>query len=193
MARSSRDPYEVLGVSRDASDGELHSSYRRLVQIHHPDHNGGSVEAARRFEEIQDAYAQITRMRKATPDPTRARTRAGQSPRARQAPPPPTPDPEVESRMADLERQVREAHLARERARRAAAEAAARTERRPSDEELGYFKTDDSFSKLLDDARAELSGRFAQARHHPATRRVTDLIDELAAKLSGESAPRSHE
>jgi hypothetical protein len=175
MARRVRDPYQVLGVSPDSSDAALRSAYHKLVQLHHPDHNAGSPDAARRFEEIQDAYGQITRLRRAASTP-RTDTHAS-------APP---PDPEVESRMADLERQVREAHQARERARRAATEAAARTEKRPSDEELGYVRTDDSLSKLLEDVRTELSEKFAQARTHPARERVADLIDELADRLRGE-------
>jgi hypothetical protein len=63
-----------------------------------------------------------------------------------------------------MERDLREAHLARERARRAAAEAAAATERRkrPSDEELGYIKTDDSFSKIFSDAGAALSEQLSE-------------------------------
>lgn len=171
MARRVRDPYRVLGVSPDVSDEALRSAYHRLVQIHHPDHNGGSAEAARRFEEIQDAYAQITQVRR------RAGTHTAEAPLSD------TGDPAIESRLAELEHQVREAHLVRERARRAAAEAAAQTVGRPSDEELGYVTTDDSFSKVLEDARAELSERFADASGHPATRRVSDLLDELAAKL----------
>jgi curved DNA-binding protein CbpA len=179
MAASARDPYKTLGVSPDVSDRELHSAYRRLVQLHHPDHNDGSPESARRFEEIQDAYARIREVRERLPGPN-------PPPRT-----PPTADPETEARLAGLERQVREAHLARERARRAASEAAARTARRPSDEELGYVTTDDSFSKLLADARTELSERFGEARYHPATHRLADLIDELASKLSGEKRGRS--
>ena len=85
--------------------------------------------------------------------------------------------------MADLERQVREAHHARERARRAAAKAAARTEKRPSDEDLGYVRTDDSLSKLLDDVRTELSEKFAQARTHPARNEVAQAVRRLARCL----------
>ncbi|MGB0093634.1 MAG: J domain-containing protein, partial [Solirubrobacteraceae bacterium] len=58
-----RDPYQTLGVGPTVSDRELRSAYRRLVLLHHPDHNGGSAESARRFEEIQEAYAQVTRLR----------------------------------------------------------------------------------------------------------------------------------
>jgi len=164
-------------VAPEVSDDELRSAYRRLVKLHHPDHNGGSAEAALRFEQIQDAYAQITRLRHLTPHTEEAGSRA-------------TVDPDVESRLAELEREVRKAHAARERARRAAREAAAQTERRPSDEELGYVTTDDSLSKLLADARSEIAQRFAQGRSHPAASRVVDLIDELASKLTGEQHPR---
>jgi hypothetical protein len=89
-----------------------------------------------------------------------------------------------------MEREIREAHLARERARQAAREAAAQSAERPSDEELGYFKTDDSLAKIFADARAQASERFAEMRE-PVTRRVADLLDELASKLGGEEPPRS--
>ena len=36
-------------------DDELHAAYRHLVQLHHPDHNNGSPESARRFEAVQEA------------------------------------------------------------------------------------------------------------------------------------------
>src|SRR5579864_4096564 len=173
MRASQADPYKTLGVDPGASDAELRAAYRRLVQLHHPDHNQGSSSAARRFEEVQDAYAQITRLRRTAPHD------GPQSP----------VDPEVESRLADIERQVREAHAARERARQAARRAAAQAEGRPSDEELGYVTTDDTFSKLLADARDELAERLAEGRGHPVAKRVADLIDELASKLGGEGRP----
>jgi vacuolar-type H+-ATPase subunit E/Vma4 len=120
----------------------------------------------------------------------------------------------VESQLADLERQVREAadrarrqaEKIREDARRAAREATERatasrgsadrtTDDRPSDEELGYIHTDDSFSKILSDARAEIGHRLSDAREHPVVKRVSDLIeglDELASKLDRDrrSGPR---
>jgi len=181
LSATGHDPYQVLGVKPGVSDQELHHAYRRMVQLHHPDHNHGSPESARRFEEIQAAYSEIKALRASADRP-------GPPPRTA-----PTVDPEAEARLADIERQVREAHLARERALQAARQAAARTERRPSDEELGYVTTDDSFGKLLADARTELSEHFAEARTHPATRRLTDLIDELASKLGGEASDRSDE
>ncbi|HKO27078.1 MAG TPA: J domain-containing protein, partial [Solirubrobacteraceae bacterium] len=106
------DPYTVLGVAPGVSDEELRAAYRRLVQLHHPDHNNGSLESARRFEEVQDAYAAITRERRRHPTPPRS------------APPPRSSTPDVEQRLADLERELREkARAARERAQRAAREA----------------------------------------------------------------------
>src|SRR2546430_13124724 len=139
MPAPRRDPYETLGVGPDVTDDKLRSVYRHLVQQHHPDHNGGSPEAARRFEEVQDAYQRIRRQRE-------------QASRAARTPPPPPVDPAVESRLADLERELRQAHEARERARRAAQEAAAASSERPSDEELGYIKTDDSLARIVADA-----------------------------------------
>ncbi|MDQ6835095.1 MAG: J domain-containing protein, partial [Actinomycetota bacterium] len=53
------DPYRILGISPQASAAELRAAYRRAVQREHPDHNGGSAEAARRFEAVQEAYAVI--------------------------------------------------------------------------------------------------------------------------------------
>jgi curved DNA-binding protein CbpA len=150
---SRADPYVVLGVRADASDEEVRSAYRRLVQLHHPDHNHGSAESERRFEEVQEAYAQVRKLR-------------ASGARAAAPPPPPPPaasDPDLDARLKDMERDLREAHLARERARRAAAEAAASADRkRPSDEELGYIKTDDSFSKIFADAGASLSEQLAE-------------------------------
>jgi len=152
---SRADPYVVLGVRADASDEEVRSAYRRLVQLHHPDHNHGSAESERRFEEVQEAYAQVRKLR-------------ASGARAAAPPPPPPPpsssDPGLDARLKNMERDLREAHLARERARRAAAEAAAAAtpRKRPSDEELGYIKTDDSFSKIFSDAGAALSDQLAE-------------------------------
>ncbi|MDQ3862961.1 MAG: molecular chaperone DnaJ [Actinomycetota bacterium] len=51
-----RDYYEVLGVSRDASEAEIKKSYRRLARSHHPDSNPDDHEAEDRFKELTEAY-----------------------------------------------------------------------------------------------------------------------------------------
>ena len=53
------DPYSVLGVSKDASEEEIKSAYRRLAKKYHPDLNPGDPEAARKMNEINAAYQQI--------------------------------------------------------------------------------------------------------------------------------------
>lgn len=54
-----KDPYKILGVSPDATDEEIKKAYRRLAKQYHPDRNPGDAEAARRMQEINDAYEQI--------------------------------------------------------------------------------------------------------------------------------------
>lgn len=51
-----RDPYEVLGVSSQAGEAEIHAAYRRLAKRWHPDHNPGDAGAEARFKEIAAAY-----------------------------------------------------------------------------------------------------------------------------------------
>ncbi len=51
-----RDYYDVLGVSRDASDQDVKKAYRRLALKYHPDKNPGDDEAAARFKEAAEAY-----------------------------------------------------------------------------------------------------------------------------------------
>ena len=54
-----KDPYEVLGVSRDASDEEIKKAYRRLAKQYHPDVNPGDKQAEEKMKEINAAYDAI--------------------------------------------------------------------------------------------------------------------------------------
>jgi molecular chaperone DnaJ len=55
-----RDYYEVLGVSRDASQGDIKKSYRKLAMKHHPDQNPDDPKAEEKFKEIGEAYEVIS-------------------------------------------------------------------------------------------------------------------------------------
>src|SRR5689334_14199213 len=51
-----RDLYEVLGVERGASAGDLKKAYYRLAKQYHPDHNPDDKEAEDKFKECSNAY-----------------------------------------------------------------------------------------------------------------------------------------
>lgn len=77
---SGRDPFEVLGVSRDGDDAAIHAAYRAAVRRTHPD-AGGSAD---HFETVQEAYETLR-------DPARrraARGGAAPSPKDRAGGPP---------------------------------------------------------------------------------------------------------
>lgn len=56
-----RDPYEVLGISRGASDEEVKKAYRAQCKKWHPDLNPGNPQAEEKFKEVQAAYDAITK------------------------------------------------------------------------------------------------------------------------------------
>ena len=51
-----RDPYEVLGVSKSASEAEIKKAFRALAKKHHPDKHAGDATAQKKFQEISGAY-----------------------------------------------------------------------------------------------------------------------------------------
>lgn len=53
---SKRDYYEILDVSRNATEDEIKKTYRRLALQYHPDRNPGDMEAEERFKEAAEAY-----------------------------------------------------------------------------------------------------------------------------------------
>lgn len=65
------DPYEVLGIDRNASDDEIKRAYRRLAKQYHPDANPDNPAAAKKMQEINAAYDQLK-------NPEKYQTSAGQ-------------------------------------------------------------------------------------------------------------------
>jgi len=184
------DPYRVLGLRASASDTEVQAAFRRLARRHHPDLNRGSIDAARRFELVHQAYEEIRRARSAAGAPAAgapasSAPAAGASvagaPAAAEATStgPGAADADarldLDARLAALEREVRKAAARRDAAARDGAGGRAGSTpgrlgcgrshpaeaRRPSDEELGYYHTDDSLLRILDDAAELLAKRLA--------------------------------
>ncbi len=57
---SKRDYYEVLGVSRNASEADIKKAYRRLAMKYHPDRNAGDTTTEQKFVEAKEAYEVLT-------------------------------------------------------------------------------------------------------------------------------------
>ncbi len=56
----SEDYYNILGLKKDASDGEIKKSYRKLAMKYHPDHTKGDKSAEEKFKKISEAYAVLS-------------------------------------------------------------------------------------------------------------------------------------
>ncbi len=73
------NPYDILGVSRDASMDEVKKAYRKKARENHPDLNPGDAAAEERMNKINEAYDRITNPEKYAASDARKRGYAGSS------------------------------------------------------------------------------------------------------------------
>lgn len=59
-----RDYYEVLGVSKDATEQEIKKAYRKMAMKYHPDKNQGNKESEEKFKEVNEAYEVLSDVEK---------------------------------------------------------------------------------------------------------------------------------
>uniref|UniRef100_UPI0015563691 DnaJ domain-containing protein n=1 Tax=Adlercreutzia sp. ZJ473 TaxID=2722822 RepID=UPI0015563691 len=76
------NPYDILGVSRDASMDEVKRAYRKKARENHPDLNPGDPDAAARMNKVNEAYDRITNPEKYAQEDARRRAAAGGAPYA---------------------------------------------------------------------------------------------------------------
>ena len=60
MATAVKDYYQILGISKDASQDDIKKAYRKLARKYHPDLNPGDKTAEEKFKEINEAYAVLS-------------------------------------------------------------------------------------------------------------------------------------
>jgi curved DNA-binding protein len=60
LRTTTKDYYEILGISRSASAKEIKAAYRRLARKHHPDVNPGDKASEERFKEVAEAFAVLS-------------------------------------------------------------------------------------------------------------------------------------